>query len=150
MLDKVDSDISTAIDKLFADYLNGERTSSNTMVRRENGRGRPAPPMPPPSDKEQSIEAHRQLIGILPFFLVFGWIVITPIFFFAASPALSGDLQIRILITVIFAMATLVADVVGYRIIAKSLESAINRLEGELQETEPEQQKAKDGDWWSE
>ena len=87
------------------------------------------------SDRTTTANAvNNPLLKILPYYLGFGWVVINLIIYFIVSPIISEDQPIRIGITAGFAIASLIADVVGYKIIANSLDRAPQHLENSSKE----------------
>ena len=94
--------------------------------------------------------ANNPILKILPYYLGFGWVVINLIIYFIVSPIISEDQPIRIGISAGFAIASLIADVVAYKIIANSLDSASQNIENSSQESENDsgEQKLLSGENW--
>jgi len=89
------------------------------------------------SDRAASANAaNNPLLKILPYYLGFGWVVINLVIYFFVSPSISEDQPIRIAISAGFAIASLIADVVTYKIIANNLDRASQNIENSSQESE--------------
>ena len=90
------------------------------------------------------------VLKILPYYLGFGWVVINLVIYFIVSPIISEDQPIRIGISAGFAIASLIADVVGYKIIANSLDRVPQHLENSSKESENDsgEQKLLSGENW--
>ena len=94
--------------------------------------------------------ANNPVLKILPYYLGFGWVVINLIIYFVVSPIISEDQSIRIGITAGFAIASLIADVVVYKIIANSLDRGPQHLENssQISENNNAEQKLLSGENW--
>tara|TARA_X000000368_G_C22964446_1_gene682498 strand:+ start:103 stop:423 length:321 start_codon:yes stop_codon:yes gene_type:complete len=78
---------------------------------------------------EQRLAATQNFLKILPFILGFGWIVLIPIVYIFVAPIMSDDELIKIVVTISFAIFSMVVDIVFVKIMTKNVKIMAQQLE---------------------
>ena len=78
---------------------------------------------------EERLAATQNFLKILPFILGFGWIVFIPIVYIFIAPIISDDELIKIVVTISFAIFSMVVDIVFVKIMTKNLKIMAQQLE---------------------
>ena len=89
--------------------------------------------MPPEHENEMTPEerlaATQNFLKILPFILGFGGIVFIPIVYIFIAPIISDDELIKIVVTISFAIFSMVVDIVFVKIMTKNVKIMAQQLE---------------------
>ena len=78
---------------------------------------------------EERLAATQNLLKVLPFILGFGWIVLIPIIYIFVAPIISDDELIKIVVTISFAIFSMVVDIVFVKIMTKNVKIMAQKLE---------------------
>tara|TARA_B100000287_G_scaffold198353_1_gene187482 strand:- start:3261 stop:3557 length:297 start_codon:yes stop_codon:yes gene_type:complete len=78
---------------------------------------------------EERLAATQNFLKILPFILGFGWIVFIPIVYIFIAPIISDDELIKIVVTISFAIFSMVVDIVFVKIMTKNVKIMAQQLE---------------------
>ena len=78
---------------------------------------------------EERLAATQNFLKILPFILGFGWIVFIPIVYIFIAPIISDDELIKIVVTISFAIFSMVVDIVFVKIMKRNVKIMAEQLE---------------------
>ena len=78
---------------------------------------------------EERLAATQNLLKVLPFILGFGWIVFIPIVYIFIAPIISDAELIKIVVTISFAIFSMVVDIVFVKIMTKNVKIMAHQLE---------------------